>query len=103
MAVGGQPWRDLSSDGRRRALARIAAPVQSGRRRRYGRHGERAEPEPMANRHGGFMRRFVVLIGAALVMMSCSPEQDVTGSIHNKCATELYSRFNPKAMDQCMA
>ena len=49
------------------------------------------------------MRRFVVLIAAALMMISCSPEQDVTGSIHNKCATELYSRFNPKAMDQCMA
>ena len=49
------------------------------------------------------MRRFVVLIAAALMMVSCSPEQDVTGSIHNKCATELYSRFNPKAMDQCMA
>jgi hypothetical protein len=49
------------------------------------------------------MRRFVVLIVAALAMTSCYPEEDVTGSIHNKCATELYSRFNPKAMDQCMA
>jgi hypothetical protein len=49
------------------------------------------------------MRRFVVLIAAALMMISCSPEQDVTGSIHNKCATDLYSNFNPKAMDQCMA
>jgi hypothetical protein len=49
------------------------------------------------------MRRFVVLIAAALAMVSCSPGEDVTGSIHDKCATELYSRFNPKAMDQCMA
>ena len=50
------------------------------------------------------MRRFVVLIVAALVMTSCSPEQqDVTGSIHNKCAAELFSQFNPKAMDQCVA
>ena len=49
------------------------------------------------------MRRFLVLTVAALVMMSCSPDQDVTGSIHNKCATELYSGFNPKAMDQCVA
>jgi hypothetical protein len=49
------------------------------------------------------MRRFVVLIAAALAMTSCYPEEDVTGSIHNKCAAELYSRFNPKAMDQCMA
>jgi hypothetical protein len=49
------------------------------------------------------MRRFAVLIAAALLMVSCSREDDVTGSIHNKCATELYSGFNPKAMDQCMA
>jgi len=50
------------------------------------------------------MRRFVVLIAAALLMMSCSQENnDVTGSIHNKCAADLYGAFNPKAMDQCMA
>ena len=49
------------------------------------------------------MRRFAVLIATALVMMSCSPAEDVTGSIHNKCATDLYSNFKPKAMDQCMA
>ncbi len=49
------------------------------------------------------MRRLAVLIAAALMVMSCSPEEDVTGSIHDKCASELYSRFNPKAMDQCMA
>lgn len=55
------------------------------------------------NQYGGFMRRFVVLIAAALLMMSCSQENDVTGSIHNKCAADLYSAFNPRAMDQCMA
>lgn len=49
------------------------------------------------------MRRLVVLIGAALLMISCSQEEDVTGSIHDKCATGLYSGFNPKAMDQCVA
>ncbi len=49
------------------------------------------------------MRRFVVLIAAALMMISCSPEDEVTGSIHNKCATNLYSAFNPKALDQCVA
>ena len=49
------------------------------------------------------MRRFVVLTVAALAMTSCNPEEEVTGSIRNKCATELYSGFNPKAMDQCMA
>jgi hypothetical protein len=49
------------------------------------------------------MRRFAVLIAAALLMISCSREEDVTGSIHNKCAADLYSAFNPRAMDQCMA
>ena len=49
------------------------------------------------------MGRFAVLIATALVMISCSPEQDVTGSIHDKCATDLYSPFNPKSMDQCVA
>jgi major membrane immunogen (membrane-anchored lipoprotein) len=49
------------------------------------------------------MRRLVVLIAVSVLMTSCSREDDVTGSIHNKCATELYSAFNPKAMDQCMA
>jgi hypothetical protein len=52
------------------------------------------------------MRRFVVLIAAALVMVSCSPdssEEEVTGSIHDKCATNRYSPFNPKALDQCVA
>lgn len=49
------------------------------------------------------MRRFVVLIAAALVMISCSPEEEVTGSIHNKCATDLYSPYNPKALEQCVA
>ena len=84
-------WRE--SPGRRNLAAGAGtAPVRM-----------RSEPEPMANRHGGLMRRFAGLTVAALVMTSCSPEQDVTGSIHNKCATELYSCFNPKAMDQCMA
>jgi hypothetical protein len=49
------------------------------------------------------MRRFAVLIAAALVMVSCSPEEEVTGSIHNKCATDLYPSYNRKALDQCVA
>lgn len=49
------------------------------------------------------MRRFAVLVAAALLMMSCSPEEDVTGSIHHKCATELYSPFDPKSLEQCVA
>lgn len=48
------------------------------------------------------MRRFVVLIATALVMSSCSQEQDVTGSIHNKCASELFGSYNSKALSQCV-
>ncbi len=49
------------------------------------------------------MRRFIILIAAALALMSCSPDEEVTGSIHNKCAGELYGTFNPKVLDQCVA
>jgi hypothetical protein len=49
------------------------------------------------------MRRFVVLIVTALVLISCKPDDDVTGSIHNKCAANLYQPYNPKALDQCVA
>jgi hypothetical protein len=49
------------------------------------------------------MRGFAVLIAAALLLMSCSPEEDVTGSIHNKCANDLYRPFNPKSLEQCVA
>ena len=50
------------------------------------------------------MRRFVVLIATALLMISCTPDEEVTtGSIHSKCAAELYQSYNPKALDQCMA
>jgi hypothetical protein len=50
------------------------------------------------------MRRFVVLTATALMMISCTPDGEVaTGSIHSKCAAELYQTYNPKALDQCMA
>jgi hypothetical protein len=49
------------------------------------------------------MRRFVVLIVTAVVMISCSPEEEVTGSIHSRCAADLYGSYNPKVMDQCVA
>lgn len=54
------------------------------------------------------MGRFAVSLVAtltlmALTMMSCSPDEDVTGSIRNKCVADLYRSFNPKAMDQCVA
>jgi hypothetical protein len=48
------------------------------------------------------MRRFAVLIATAFVMVSCSPDDEVTGSIHNKCATDLYPSYNPKVRDQCV-
>jgi hypothetical protein len=49
------------------------------------------------------MGRFAVLIATTLVMISCTPEEDVTGSIRNKCASDLFSSYNPKTLDQCMA
>ena len=49
------------------------------------------------------MRRFVVLIATALAMVSCTPDEEVTGSIHNKCASELYGSYNSKILDQCVA
>jgi hypothetical protein len=50
------------------------------------------------------MRREAVLliIAIAMAMASCSPAEEVTGSI-NKCAADLFSSYNPKAMDQCVA
>ena len=49
------------------------------------------------------MRRFAVLIATTFVMISCSPQEEVTGSIHNKCAADLYPSYNPKALNQCVA
>lgn len=49
------------------------------------------------------MGRFAVLIATALVVSACNPDEEVTGSIHHKCATGLYGSYNPKALDECMA
>ncbi len=49
------------------------------------------------------MRSFALLIAAAMMIAACSPEQEVTGSIHDKCATRLYPSYNRKALDQCVA
>jgi hypothetical protein len=49
------------------------------------------------------MRRFAVLIATALVMVSCSPAEDVAESIHAKCANELFAAYNRKVMNQCVA
>ena len=48
------------------------------------------------------MRRCVVLISLAFVVGSCSPGQEVTGTT-NKCATDLYPKYNPKVIEQCVA
>jgi hypothetical protein len=49
------------------------------------------------------MGRFAVLVATALAVISCSPDAEVTGSVHNKCATELFPAYDAKALDQCMA
>jgi PBP1b-binding outer membrane lipoprotein LpoB len=48
------------------------------------------------------MRRIVVLIGLALVLVSCSPESDVTGST-NKCESDLFPSYDSKDLKQCVA
>jgi hypothetical protein len=48
------------------------------------------------------MWRFAVLMAAVSFVVSCSPDVEVTGST-NKCATDMYSSYNPKALDQCVA
>jgi hypothetical protein len=45
------------------------------------------------------MQRFAVLFAAAFVMVSCSPQEEVTSSVHNKCAADLYYSYNPKVRD----
>jgi hypothetical protein len=48
------------------------------------------------------MWRLAALMAAASVVISCSPDTEVPGS-KNKCASDLYPSYNPKALDQCMA
>jgi hypothetical protein len=38
----------------------------------------------------------------AVVVGSCSPGPETTGAI-SSCARELYSDYNPKVMEQCVA
>jgi hypothetical protein len=70
---------------------------------RQGRHRDEPELEHIETRHEGVMRRFVVLIVTAVALISCSPEDEVTGSIHDRCAADLYGSYNPKVMNQCVA
>jgi hypothetical protein len=46
------------------------------------------------------MWRFAVLIAMTSVVVSCSPDGEVPA---NKCATDIYPAYNPKALDQCVA
>ena len=48
------------------------------------------------------MRAIIVIILSAAALASCTPENDVTGSVGN-CARKLYTPFNPKDMKQCVA
>ena len=43
-----------------------------------------------------------VLIGTALLVVSCSPEGEQAGSA-NSCAANLYRSYNPMVLDQCVA
>ncbi|SDT11814.1 hypothetical protein SAMN05444158_4451 [Bradyrhizobium canariense] len=47
------------------------------------------------------MPRFAVLLAIPLLVLSCSPQEETTGST-NKCANNLYGSYNPKDRDQCM-
>jgi hypothetical protein len=42
------------------------------------------------------------LIVLAVLMASCSPEGDVTGTT-SKCASNLFPSYNPKDFKQCVA
>jgi len=49
------------------------------------------------------MRRFVVLLPIAFILVSCDPESDDTGTAAiNKCATGLHPSYDPKQRDQCV-
>jgi hypothetical protein len=48
------------------------------------------------------MGRIVVLIGLALVLVSCSPASDVTSST-NKCGSDLFPSYDSNNLKQCVA
>ncbi len=45
--------------------------------------------------------RSVTVLAACVLLVSCSPEPDMTGST-NSCAAKLYSAYNPKDLNQCV-
>jgi hypothetical protein len=46
------------------------------------------------------MQSFALVL-VAFIVMSCSPDAEEAGAT-NKCATDLYPAYNPKARDQCV-
>jgi hypothetical protein len=82
--------RSLKVIGQGCCLARITMPAQSVRRPKLTR-GVHATLRCFVRRsfYDGFLLP--------------SPEEEVTSSIHNKCATDLYRSYNPKVRDQCVA
>jgi hypothetical protein len=48
------------------------------------------------------MRAIIAMVLSAVALASCSPDNDVTGSI-GTCASKLYTPYNPKDMKQCVA
>ena len=48
------------------------------------------------------MRCIVVLVSIAIVLVSCSPASDVTGST-NKCEADLFPSYDAKDFKQCVA
>ena len=51
------------------------------------------------------MKRSAALLALvlALVLGSCSPDEEATGSTTASCATKLYPAYNPKSLEQCVA
>lgn len=47
------------------------------------------------------MRSAAVALILGFAASSCSPDPEITGST-NRCASELYSSYNPRVRDQCV-
>ena len=48
------------------------------------------------------MLRVLALLAVAVVVVSCTPEEETTGSL-GKCATDPSYSYNPRIFDQCVA
>jgi hypothetical protein len=46
--------------------------------------------------------RLVLLLALSLSLMACHDEE-ATGAINVRCAEKLYSPYNPKNLEQCIA